>query len=165
MTVQRRDLLNRGVGVRKERVKVDSKVTPRRCLQWNLSIEMPRRITDSPTAWASAVAHRLKNLPASAGDTGSIPGLGRSLEEANDNRLQYSFWENPMDRGAWWTTVHEVRKRGARRSEQQRLPLPSACMSPPSSSPRPISQMQLRKVQAEFPGLQASGLLPGSKAL
>ena len=47
MTVQRRDLLNRGVGVRKERVKVDSKVTPRRCLQWNLSIEMPRRITQT----------------------------------------------------------------------------------------------------------------------
>ena len=42
MTVQCRDLLNRGVGVRKEKVKVDSKVTPRRCLQWNLSIEMPR---------------------------------------------------------------------------------------------------------------------------
>ena len=71
-----------------------------------------------------------------------------------------------MDRGAWWTTVHEVKKSGTRRSEQQQhLALPSACMSPPSSSPRPISQMQLRKVQAEFPGLQASGLLPGSKAL
>ena len=47
MTVQCRDLLNRGVGVRKEKVKVDSKVTPRRCLQWNLSIEMPRRITQT----------------------------------------------------------------------------------------------------------------------
>ena len=99
----------------------------------------------------------VKNLPANTGDTrdtSSIPGLGRSLEEANGNTLQYSFWENPMDRGAWQTTVHEV-KSGTRLSEQQQqLAVPCACMSPPSSSPRPISQMQPRKVQAEMHLLQ-----------
>ena len=38
-----------------------------------------------------------------ARDAGSIPGLGRSLGEGDGNPLQYSCWENPMDRGAWWT--------------------------------------------------------------
>ena len=45
-----------------------------------------------------------------AGDLGSIPGLGRSLGEGNGNPLQYSCLENPMDRGAWWATVHGVAK-------------------------------------------------------
>ena len=51
----------------------------------------------------------VKNPPASAGDTGnmdSIPGLGRSLGGGNGSPLQYSGLENPMDRGAWWATVH-----------------------------------------------------------
>ena len=39
------------------------------------------------------------------GDLGLIPGLGRSPGEENGNPLQHSFLENPMDRGAWWTTV------------------------------------------------------------
>ena len=43
-----------------------------------------------------------------AGDPGSIPGLGRSPGEGNGNPLQYSCLENPMDRGAWWATVHGV---------------------------------------------------------
>ena len=45
-----------------------------------------------------------------AGDTGSIPGLGRSPGEGHGNPLQYSFLENPMDRGAWWATVRRVTK-------------------------------------------------------
>ena len=44
------------------------------------------------------------------GDLGSIPGLGRSPGEGNGNPLQYSCLENPMDRGAWWATVHGVAK-------------------------------------------------------
>ena len=40
----------------------------------------------------------------SAGDAGSIPGLGRFLEEGNGNPLQYSCLENPTDRGAWQTS-------------------------------------------------------------
>ena len=45
----------------------------------------------------------LNNLPVNARDTkdaGSIPGLGRSHGEGNGNPLQYSYLENPMDRGA-----------------------------------------------------------------
>ena len=45
-----------------------------------------------------------------AGDPGSIPGLGRSPGERNGNPVQYSWLENPMDRGAWWATVHGVAK-------------------------------------------------------
>ena len=48
----------------------------------------------------------VKNLPANAGDVGSILGLGRAPGEGNDNSLQYSCLGNPRDRGAWWTTVH-----------------------------------------------------------
>ena len=55
----------------------------------------------------------VKNLPPSAidtGDAGWTPGLGRSPAEGNGNPLQYSCLENPMDRGAWWATVHGVTK-------------------------------------------------------
>ena len=55
----------------------------------------------------------LKNPPATAGvirDLGLISGLGRSPGGGNDNPLQYSCLENPMDRGAWRAKVHEVTK-------------------------------------------------------
>ena len=45
-----------------------------------------------------------------AGDSGSIPGSGRSTGERNGNSLQYSCLENPIDGGAWWATVHGVAK-------------------------------------------------------
>ena len=48
----------------------------------------------------------VKNPPANAEDLGSIPELGRG--EGNGNPLQYSCLGNPMDRGAWWATVHGV---------------------------------------------------------
>ena len=55
----------------------------------------------------------VKNPAANAGDirdTGSIPGSGRSPGGGPSNPLQYSCLENPMDRGAWWATVHGVAK-------------------------------------------------------
>ena len=42
------------------------------------------------------------------GDTGSIPGLGRSPGGGHGNPLQCPFLENPVDRGTWWATVREV---------------------------------------------------------
>jgi len=45
-----------------------------------------------------------------AGDEGLIPGLGRSPGGDHGNPYQYSSLENPMDRRAWWTTVHRVAK-------------------------------------------------------
>ena len=54
----------------------------------------------------------LKNTLANAGDTGLIPGSGRSPGEGNDNLLQYSCLENPMDRGGWQATVYGVARVG-----------------------------------------------------
>ena len=59
------------------------------------------------------MALEVKNLSANAGDardTGLILGLGRSPGEGHGNPLQYACLENPMDRGAWWATVHMVAK-------------------------------------------------------
>ena len=50
----------------------------------------------------------VKNPPASGRDAGSIPGLGRSSGGGNHNSLQYPSLGNPMDRRAWWATVHGV---------------------------------------------------------
>ena len=50
------------------------------------------------------------------GDLSLIPVLGRFPGEGNDNPLQYSCLENPMDRGAKWATVHEVSKSQTRLS-------------------------------------------------
>ena len=52
----------------------------------------------------------VKNLPTNAGDTGLIPGSGRSPGEGSGHPLQYSCPGNPMDRGAWWATVRGVTK-------------------------------------------------------
>ena len=61
----------------------------------------------------------VKNLPAKAGDTGdlgSIPESGRN-GGGNGNPLQYSCLENPMERRAWWATVHGVTKSWMRLSD------------------------------------------------
>ena len=54
------------------------------------------------------MAQSVKNLPANAGDPGSIPGSGRSPGGGNGNPFQYSCLENSMNRGALWATVHGV---------------------------------------------------------
>ena len=56
--------------------------------------------------WLSMV----KNPPPDAGDTDSVPGMGRSPGEGNGYTRQYSCLENPMDKGAWWATVHGATK-------------------------------------------------------
>ena len=62
----------------------------------------------------------VKNPSANTGDAGSIPGWGRSPGGGNGNPLQYSCLENPMDRGAWWATVHGVAKSWAQLSDWAR---------------------------------------------
>ena len=70
---------------------------------------------------------RIKGLPCglegkesacNAGDPGSIPASGRSSGEGNDNPLQYSCLENPIDRGTWQAMVHWVTKSWTRLSNQ-----------------------------------------------
>ena len=60
-------------------------------------------VIDGLPRWLSG-----KESACQAGDVGLIPGSGRSPGEGNGNPLQYSCLENPMDRGAWLATVHEV---------------------------------------------------------
>ena len=53
----------------------------------------------------------VKNLPANAGDVGSVSASKRSPGGGNGNSLQYFCLDNPMDKEAWWATVREVAKR------------------------------------------------------
>ena len=72
--------------------------------KWNKCIHIPH-------SGASQVALVVKNSPANAGDSGdagSILWLGRFPGGGPGNPHQYSYLENPMDRGAWWATVHRV---------------------------------------------------------
>ena len=54
----------------------------------------------------------VKNPSANAGDLVLIPELRRSSGEGNGNPLQYSCLGNPMDRGAWWASVHKSQRVG-----------------------------------------------------
>ena len=66
-------------------------------------------------------ATTVKNPPANAGDSRDevlITGSGRSSGVGNDNPLQYSCLENPMDRGTWWATVYGVTNNQTRLNTQ-----------------------------------------------
>ena len=66
-------------------------------------------ITTKGLSWGGSVVENSASA-GDAGNTGWISGLGRSLAEGNGNPLQYFCLENPMDRVAWWATVHRVIK-------------------------------------------------------
>ena len=65
---------------------------------------------------ASLVAQMVKESACNAGDLGLIPGSRRFPGEGNGNPLQYSCQGNPMDRGAWCSTVHGISKSQTRLS-------------------------------------------------
>ena len=77
----------------------------------------------------------LKNLAANARDTrdkGFIPGWERSPGGGNGNPLQYSYLGSPMDRGAWWATVHGVVRVGhnlATKPPPSRIYILSICLT------------------------------------
>ena len=56
----------------------------------------------------------VKNPPANARDLGSVPELGRSFRGRHGSPLQYSYLENPIDRGAWEVIVHGIAKESDR---------------------------------------------------
>ena len=72
-------------------------------------LSVPYRILPHP-AWGFPGGSDGKESACNVGDLGSKPGLGRSPGEENGYPLWYSCLENPMDRGAWQTTVHGVTK-------------------------------------------------------
>ena len=63
-----------------------------------------------PSWWGFPGSSDGKASAYNAGDPGSVPGSGSSPGEGNGNPLQYSCLENPLERGAWWATVHGVAK-------------------------------------------------------
>ena len=72
-----------------------------------------RRCRFNPWVWEDPLEKEVATHSESAcnaGDPGSIPGSGRCPRERNIYPLQYSCLENPMDRGAWWATVHGIAK-------------------------------------------------------
>ena len=91
-------------------------------LDGNQLVQISRLVVPKlqPNTWVQEIHlggfHSAQNLyigKESAGNTGdlvSIFGSGRSPGDGNGNPLQYSFLENPMDRGAWCATVHGVMK-------------------------------------------------------
>ena len=73
---------------------------------WNISLTVDNWGGRGVPRWLSG-----KESACQAGDVGSAPGLGGSPGGGNDNPFQYSCLEDPMDRGAWWATIHGVTKR------------------------------------------------------
>ena len=76
----------------------------------HLGIQVPLRAPIKNAEVGFPGGSVVKNLPANARDMSLNPGSGRSPGERNGNPLQYSCPGNPMNRGAWWTTVHGVTK-------------------------------------------------------
>ena len=81
-----------------------------------------------------------KESACSEGDSGSIPGLGRSPGEGNGNPLQYPCPENLMDRGAWWAAVHGVAKSQARLNLTQGSPVSGSMEKLSSTKPVPCAR-------------------------
>ena len=96
------------------------------CPHFSLLLSFPRGCSE------------VKVSAGNTGDPGLIPGSGRSTGEGNGNPLQDSCLENPMDREAWWATVHGVAKSRTRLSNFTSLLtffLPPTYFLPPSLSP------------------------------
>ena len=77
----------------------------------------------------------VKKVPTNARDArdvGLIPRSGRFCGGGHGNPLQYSCWKNPMDRGAWWATVHGVVKNqiGLSTQEQEYGQSPTRLLCP-----------------------------------
>ena len=66
----------------------------------------------------------VRNLPASAGDAGLIPGLEGSPGEGNGSPLQKSRLEDPLYRGSWWATIHGTAKSQKQLSKQAGMRYP-----------------------------------------
>ena len=87
------------------------------CIPSAVYRERPSLTVDHCYSWGSHGGSVVKSPPANAGDSGSICGSGRSPGGGHDNPLRYSCLENPVDRGAWWSTVHGVTKSWTRPNE------------------------------------------------
>ena len=95
-----------------------------------------------------------KESACNAGDSGSIPGSGRSPGEGNGNPLQYSFLVNSMDRGAWRATVHGVAKSQTRLSDSHtQIFTKTPCITVAVISTDDYKQEQLSPMEGGCPPL------------
>ena len=94
-----------------------------KALAWSWATLCCRDKWAPPQMWRFPGGSDSKESVCSVGDPGLIPGSGRSLGEGNDNPLQYSCLENPMDSGALWATVHGVPKSWTWLSDQHFISL------------------------------------------
>ena len=85
------------------------------CTFWYFKIEIVLIIYIHGLSWWLSVQESTCN----AGEADSIPGSGRSPGGGHGNPLQYSCLGNPMDRGAWWATLHGVRRMYIGQFQQQ----------------------------------------------
>ena len=90
-----------------------------------------------------------KESACNAGDSGLIPGLGRSPGGGNGNPLQYSYLGNQMDRGAWWTIVHGIAKSKTRLKRLKPHP------------PRGAGRTMVLQRRLHFPSLHNETCKPG----
>ena len=81
---------------------------------------------------ASPVAQTGKKITCNTGNLGLIPGWGRPPGGGHGNPLQYSCLESPMDREAWWATVHRVTKSWTRLSDSAQHNRGVVCPIPPA---------------------------------
>ena len=80
-------------------------------LQGNIALSSTRKILSNLTEYIDFPGGSVvNNPPANVGDSGSMPWSRGAPEGGNGNPLKYSCLGNPMDRGAWWATVHGVTK-------------------------------------------------------
>ena len=86
----------------------------------------------------------VKESTCNAGDLGSIPGLGRSPGGGHGNPLQYSCLQDPMDRGAWWATVHGGHKE-LNTTEQLSTTYSTVCFSIMQTKNFQMSKLGLEK--------------------
>ena len=101
----------------------------------------------------------VRNLPANAGDSGSVPGSGRSPGEGNGKSLQYSCLGNPMDRGAWQATVLEVA------TSRTRLILNSNSRSHPRGlRPHDLTAAEAPPPASITPGVRVPHVSPGGRS-
>ena len=83
-------------------------IDPSGSLRWLFGMALSSLV--EPEFWSFPGGSVVKNLPANAGEVGSIPGLGRAPGVGNGNPLQCYRLESSMDRRAWWAATHGVMK-------------------------------------------------------
>ena len=110
---------SRSFGQKKKKTRMKIQLEIRDPIPTSLALQLvgcleEHSLLDLCLPWGFPRGSVVKKFSCDSGNLGLIPELGRSPGEGNDNPLQYSCLENPMDRGAWRAIVHGVTKESYR---------------------------------------------------